>query len=1029
MKKFIIITVCFGLIANSIFGQEAQTSVSFYTGGMSVNIPIYTIQDPDFTLPVSMIYNANGYMPEQLSGLIGMGWSLNAGGYIARKVFEDADDEGNGANNSTLSKLKAGNSVTFSPDIFYFSVNGTSGSFFLTNNGDVKIISNDVVSVDLSKLKHQYIDYNTAPPGEDSYIKIVDKNGYSYIFGGKGQHIIKRRFTDYRKGGSADLWYMTEIIAPNGRRMIFEYYDDMQSWSKSNYSVSNIVINQPCNCQEPTLYDTICFPSNNPANTLIETGTRIEDAFLKNIRIDDIGFSMKFNTVFSDNEHYLNKDELKLWRIGREYGSVMFIRLNSIDLKIGDNTQTFTFHRESIECNKNKSAFLKGVTTFTGTKYSFDYNTNSECLRVDSTFLDNPICYNPICDPPSKKNQKVCYNPKSYACLNNSCNCSDKEKIKECITYSCYKYWYHWYLRDNYGYFKSNPYYGILTKVTLPTGGTQHYTYEKHKYSKMKLFAMNETWVPEIIFEDNPRQDLYNNIRIKKIETKDENNNLVETKEYIYTENDDNYTYVSSMQHAPSNYDYTETPPIDTENMNIVNSNVSSGTLNCDFAIKTDNAAKPYYVFDRATLTNPEPLAVTYSRVKERITLSSGKTFENIYKFQSYSDMPDVFLSLYNPTTGKQHPYETQNQSRYEDRKKSVLKMLYGFSSLSERRGLLKERIEYEGSSLPLRKTKFDYQELFPDNDGKGNYVVEYLDSYSSNFKMYIGSSNPTKITTTEYFNGSEITTSTELIYDSKNRLSEKITDEIDGRKYFTKYRYADDIVPNLQPVLSGFAGGFQKIQNQGWLGRVVETVSGYKENGTTFYTSGTISLFNKKVQTINGQIPDLQQPPNQPQTYPHHHWLSNASPYIPVHPTQVLYNQQHYVTLSQERSLVLPTPSTTYTFMNENGGNIVYDERYKVFVDYEYNNKLRLKKVKPANALETTYLWDNKNLYPTSETTGKFTTTYTYIPMVGKETETDSRGVKTIYKYDKHGRLIKVSREINGTVETLQEYEYNYQK
>ena len=45
-----------------------------YTGTMSVSIPIYTYQDQDFTLPISLNYASNGYIPNVQAGRrFGMG--------------------------------------------------------------------------------------------------------------------------------------------------------------------------------------------------------------------------------------------------------------------------------------------------------------------------------------------------------------------------------------------------------------------------------------------------------------------------------------------------------------------------------------------------------------------------------------------------------------------------------------------------------------------------------------------------------------------------------------------------------------------------------------------------------------------------------------------------------------------------------------------------------------------------------------------------------------------------------------------
>lgn len=65
---------------------------SLYTGAMSLPIPLYTYKDPDFTIPISLEYNFDGYRPAQASGTVGYGWHLNCGGVITREVCGIPDE-------------------------------------------------------------------------------------------------------------------------------------------------------------------------------------------------------------------------------------------------------------------------------------------------------------------------------------------------------------------------------------------------------------------------------------------------------------------------------------------------------------------------------------------------------------------------------------------------------------------------------------------------------------------------------------------------------------------------------------------------------------------------------------------------------------------------------------------------------------------------------------------------------------------------------------------------------------------------
>ena len=65
---------------------------SLYTGAMAYSQQIYTYQDEDFTIPISLDYHFDGYRPSMHSGPYGMGWNLNCGGVITREVVGLPDE-------------------------------------------------------------------------------------------------------------------------------------------------------------------------------------------------------------------------------------------------------------------------------------------------------------------------------------------------------------------------------------------------------------------------------------------------------------------------------------------------------------------------------------------------------------------------------------------------------------------------------------------------------------------------------------------------------------------------------------------------------------------------------------------------------------------------------------------------------------------------------------------------------------------------------------------------------------------------
>jgi YD repeat-containing protein len=674
-------------------------------------------------------------------------------------------------------------------------------------------------------------------------------------------------------------------------------------------------------------------------------------AILSKIQISDIGFEINFNYKTDTIIDYSYENYVSIQPF-----------LNTIQLKIDEEIKTCTLTRIESSCYelntspwkteyRKKYYFLSKINTFKGTEYKFNYNTE--------------------CDLPTSGQLFV----------------------------------------DDYGFSKKNPQFGIITSMTDELGGKTCFTFEKHKYAKMKIYGLTSDYRTDILLETNPKQDLYNNFRIKKIETKDEYDNLVEKKEYNYNRYETNLAmYESYASGASSNNAYVNPNVNAVDDTNIINynPNASSGLLHCDFAVKYNDAT--YGVFGRAILKSSEPYAVTYSKVTETVSFTDKK-YKNVYYFPTYEELPDIF---------EENNIDLCNIEFFREKF-----WFYGCNSMSHRRGLLKQKDEYEGLSLLKRRTLYKYQPL---NIGENaeNFIL-----FGDALKMYYAPTNTTKIITTEFLNGNEISTETQFDYDFRNRLSEKRTVDIDGKTYFTKYRYADDIIQlrlygtasqdGLTPVerdYSGFAGGLQQIQRQGWLGKPVEVVSGFYENDVKYYTGGMISLFKKPSGNTNMQADFHPIHAENPAYY-----LSSPLPYVPTHTAP-------FATLSREISLTLGEPVADYQFMQNNGGSIVFDSRYKTVADYEYNNKLRLTKIIPDNAPETTYTWDRRNLYPVFETTNGFTTAFTYKLMIGLTSKTDPRGVTTYFDYDFLGRLIETSiKNTSGQKEKLQNYEYHYKK
>ena len=206
--------------------------VSHSTGVPEISIPIYTIQSDSLSLPISISYHAGGRRYSDLTGAIGLGWNLNAGGTIARTVYGRPD-----GGQRVLFSLKNAGSLSLEKDYeyvagFYYNLSdrfgdtkdseydlfsyslpgGPSGYFVLTENGPFPLTLNDV------KIE-----------GWDNFT-ITDKKGNKYVFD-------KFDYTTYSDYVSCKTsWDLTSIVSATGADTIkFSWiYRNIDYWGYLN---------------------------------------------------------------------------------------------------------------------------------------------------------------------------------------------------------------------------------------------------------------------------------------------------------------------------------------------------------------------------------------------------------------------------------------------------------------------------------------------------------------------------------------------------------------------------------------------------------------------------------------------------------------------------------------------------------------------------------------------------------------------------------------------------------------------------
>lgn len=255
--------------------QFGSVAPSLYTGAMTYSLPLYTYQDEDFTIPISLEYSYDGYKPSQHSGTVGLGWALNCGGVITREVRGYPDDSydlnesirgyfyttkeifhsiypweiynskiryafNQGPENFSIDEedvftdtpiYTTTHSIIYgtgdtrydpSPDLFHFSVPGYHGDFMCDDKGNLKVFNTE----NAGTFMVEYDDTSWECP---RFI-ITSGDGYTYYFGGRDrgvEYTLSSPDPVYPKTPVA--WHLYKIQAPNGKTVEFVFDEHYSS--------------------------------------------------------------------------------------------------------------------------------------------------------------------------------------------------------------------------------------------------------------------------------------------------------------------------------------------------------------------------------------------------------------------------------------------------------------------------------------------------------------------------------------------------------------------------------------------------------------------------------------------------------------------------------------------------------------------------------------------------------------------------------------------------------------------------------
>lgn len=236
------------------------TNADLSTGTAQMGVPLYTLKDGNFSVPIGLSYNASGIKVEDVASNVGLNWNLEAGGRIVR-IVKDKPDEAflgldsrgwdacgtrwhywgykKGVYPTFLSSVPTEDRFYFlkdlEPDIFILNVDGDNIPFMITSGGVEKngvrvILLNENKDIYIEYLENEYNLLQSPVEAEPSYTYDIDKLIHNYT------KILKERlcngsstFANYSPNASF------KVTFPNGT--IYYFGLDVSS-REYNFSLS-----------------------------------------------------------------------------------------------------------------------------------------------------------------------------------------------------------------------------------------------------------------------------------------------------------------------------------------------------------------------------------------------------------------------------------------------------------------------------------------------------------------------------------------------------------------------------------------------------------------------------------------------------------------------------------------------------------------------------------------------------------------------------------------------------------------------
>lgn len=976
-------------------GTYGEVPVSHFTGIPNISVPIYELTGKNVKVPISLSYHAQGVRPNILSGWTGIGWTLMAGGAITRKqrglrdeeqarlfnwsakpgFYFNTDKIANGNWASGLNAVEKYPMVSDTePDEFIFHFLGISGRFFLgedrhwhvESDKDLKIVfnTNDFLTPDMVRSTTSPIFQfcDLCVTPTFRQFTIIDEDGNHYVFGGTDSAI------EYSYNPSAET---------KGR--------EGETYTATTWCLTKIIVANTKNEIDfeyqrgpfiAQLNNELHYTYTNGAdsNSFLNPGCSswsfqngysaflTSPVYLKVIVNREYQEKINFFTSKSNDLKY-NPQYYEL--VLSQNRSIFDILENYLPIYTSEE-QIFSgsqLYNKFLRRKLDKIEIINSSTNEIIRKISFNYRENPDSrLRLSSLQFMNSR--NAV-----EKQYRFEYNDQislpAYLTT-----CDDHWGFNNNVS------WGQW----NMNTFESgkgvNSYYTqaeILKEIFYPTGGSTEFQFETNRYgqivSKNRNTLLNE-------------KGESGGLRIRKIISK--GGGLTNETEYKYFKNWSPNSSESQLQSSG----ILDSKPTYNHNTNFVD---------------TEGVSSSHGIFSSDPII---PLTIsstgnhnTYSEVAE----IRGNGY-SIFKFTNHDNgyMDQTADASFNQSL---FPYIPNSSSKNFTRGKLLFRKDY------DKNGRLVKRLKndyYSPNSLQKSRAVFNKYFVTCPGQSASRQAVSRSCYYNYYSPFLLEKSEVTEYTITGYYEQAET-----FSYNSKRLVQSKTIKNSSGEDITTTYQYPMDFISD--PFLFGMTRA--------------HIYTPVIEEKITNSSKNTFTLTRTNYTTVTGKVDDiitgLPRPGGRQQ--------SSSPDIFVVRDIQTQTDQSPLETrwafnkYDPEGNLLEMQKTNDVKEVYLWGYNGQYPVAKIIGTDYATVSRIISQSTLDNSVITDEALRNELNKLRTdTRTSSAQITTYTYRPLIGMTSETDSNGFTTYYEYDEFNRLSVVK---DNDRNVIKKYTYNYKK